>query len=337
MTRRRIVAVAAFIGVASVVGGNPRPTFGDWALLTLGSPFQSSSDGFFENVGVNFGFNIPGGSASGGGSSVVGLSPQGMFNPGGINFGQGGAGAALPPFGGFTPGSGSSFGFTINTGRGSASFSITADQGSSRSLVSQSGSLTLMNGGTGSISATSLRPFVTSVTPVVGGFAGAAQPQFTMPGFAPPVSDFGTSALGERLQRLGDSTGPRSGSGGAGGVDLGAPAVRDDAKPAAAADPVSRDLVAARDSTAGRPAAGIAEIRAQQAAEDQAADVELRQILAHAEEAMAAGKPNVARIYYQQLARRATGSLKQQALDGLKAKASQSTKETSHSHGSTGP
>src|SRR5262249_5275613 len=149
--RRRIVAVAALIGVASVVGGNPTPTFGDWALLTLGAPFQSGSDGVFENVGVNFGFNIPSGSTTGRGSSSVGLSPQGMFNPGGINFGQGGAGAALPPFGGFTPGSGSSFGFTINTGRGSASFSITADQGSSRSLVSQSGSLTLMNGGTGSI------------------------------------------------------------------------------------------------------------------------------------------------------------------------------------------
>jgi hypothetical protein len=151
------------------------------------------------------------------------------------------------------------------------------------------------------------------------------------------VSGFGTSALGERLQRLGEETGPRGGIGGAGSVNPRAPAVYDDTKPAAAADPVSRDLVAARDSTAGRPAAGIAEIRAQQAAEDQAADAELRQILAHAEEAMTAGKPNVARIYYQQLARRATGPLQQQALDGLKATASQAVKETPRSHGSTGP
>ena len=206
MTRRRIVAAVIVIAVAGIFSGAAARSFGDWALLTLGAPFQSGGDGFFENVGGNFGFNIPGGSMTGG-SSVVGLTSKGAFNPGGINFVQGGAGAALPPFGGFTPGSGSSFGFTVNTGRGSASFNITADQGSSRSLVSQSGSLTLMNGGTGSISATSLRPFVTSVTPVVGGFAGAAQPQFTMPGIAPPVSDFGTtrwaSGWSDWVKRLG--------------------------------------------------------------------------------------------------------------------------------------
>ncbi len=333
MTRRRIVAGAITIAIAGIFSGAAARSFGDWALLTLGAPFQSGSDGFFENVGVNLGFNIPGGSMTGG-SSVVGLTSQGALNPGGINFGQGGAGAALPPFGGFTPGSGSGFGFTINTGRGSASFNITADQGSSRSLVSQSGSLTLMNGGTGSISATSLRPFVTSVTPVVGGFAGAAQPQFMMPGFARPVSDFGTSALGERLERLGGATGPRGG-GGAANASAVAPVGSDAAL--APADPISRDLVASRESSAGRPTAGVAEIRAQQAAEDQAAVAELRKILAQADEAMSLGKPNVAKIYYQQLARRATGPLKQQALDGLKAIESKMTNNKPPAHGSNGP
>ena len=334
MTRRRIVAALMLIAVAGLASGGAGRCRGDWALLTLGAPFQSGGDGFFENVGVGFGFNIPGASATGGRSAIVGLTPQGAFNPGGINFGQGGAGAALPPFGGFTPGNGSSFGFTINSGRGSATFGLTADQGSSRSLVSQSASVTVMNGGTGFISDSSLRPFVTGVVPVVGGFAGGAQPQFTMPGVAQPVSGFGSSALGERLQRLGETTGPRSGFGGA----AAATSHRgEDQAAAAPADPISRELVAARESSAGRPAAGIAEIRAEQAAADGAAEAELRQILARADEAMSLGKPNVARIYYQQLARKATGSLKQQALDGIKATEPKGANPKPPAHGSTGP
>jgi hypothetical protein len=334
MTRRRTVAVLVMIAVAGSVSGRVECCRGDWAQLTLAVPFQSGGDGFFENVGVGFGFNIPGASPTGGRSAVVGLTPQGAFNSGGINFVQGGGGTALPPFGGFTPGSGNSFGFTINSGRGTATFGLTADQGSSRSLTSQSASVTLVNGGTGFISDTSLRPFVTSVVPVVGGFAGAAQPQFTMPGIAEPVSGFGSSALGERLQRLGETTGPRSGSGGA----AAASAHRDEDQAATApVDPISRELVAARESSAGRPAAGIAEIRAEQAAADGAAEAELRQTLARADEAMSLGKPNVARIYYQQLARKATGSLKQQALDGIKATEPKGTNPKPPAHGSTGP
>ncbi len=332
MTRRWTDAALMLITVASVASGGAGRCRGDWALLTLGAPFQSGGDGFFENVGVGFGFNIPGASATGGRSAIVGLTPQGAFNPGRINFGQGGAGAALPPFGGFTPGNGSSFGFTINSGRGSATFGLTADQGSSRSLVSQSASVTVMNGGTGFISDSSLRPFVTGVVPVVGGFAGTAEPQFTMPGVAPPVSGFGSSALGERLQRLGETPGPRSGGAAAATSHRG-----EDQAAAAPADPITRDLVTARQSSAGRPSAGVAEIRAEQAAADEAAEAELRQILARADEAMSLGKPNVARIYYQQLARKATGSLKQQALDGLKATDSKTTNQKPPAHGSTGP
>jgi hypothetical protein len=63
----------------------------------------------------------------------------------------------------------------------------------------------------------------------------------------------------------------------------------------------------------------VKEIKAQQSADDQAADEELKAILGRAEEAMSLGKPNVARIYYQQLVRRASGPLKQQALDALEA------------------
>ena len=163
---------------------------------TPGSPFRSGGDSFFENFGVNFGFNIPARLPANGGSAIVGLTPQGAINPGGINFVQGGAAAAIPPFGGFVPG-GNTLGFSINGPGGSATFGFSASQGSSRSMSSQTPSVTVMNGGTGFVSDASLRPFVTSVVPVVGGFAGGAQPMFTLPGAAPAVDSFGTSALGE--------------------------------------------------------------------------------------------------------------------------------------------
>ena len=123
MTRQRIAVMLLGAVIALVCGGLERCR-GDWAQVTLGQVFQSGGDGFFENVGVGFGFNIPGASPTGGRSRIVGLSPLGAFHLGGINFAQGAAGAALPPFGGFTPGSGGSFGFGINSSSGAASFGL---------------------------------------------------------------------------------------------------------------------------------------------------------------------------------------------------------------------
>jgi DNA-binding PucR family transcriptional regulator len=83
-------------------------------------------------------------------------------------------------------------------------------------------------------------------------------------------------------------------------------------------DPLSRQFAAAN-ASAGQGVASVAEIRAQQAAEDEAAAAEFRQIFAQARAALDAGKPNVAKIYFQQIARRASGSQKQQALAALKS------------------
>jgi hypothetical protein len=298
-------AGACFLCLASHVSAAP-------PQATIGSGFHNASNGFFENNGVNFGFNIPAPLPTNGQSAVVGLNPFGGVNPGGINFGQGGAGGVAPGVGGFNPADANTFGFTINSGLGAFNFGITASQGSDSFVGSQSASVTVMDGGTGFISDASLRPFVTSVTPVVGGFAGASQPQFMIPGPAPAVAPFGSSALGERLHRLGEKPGPREKSPAGSAIQV------EDAVAEVPQDSFARELATARQSTAGQPAAGVAEIRAQQAAVDEAANAELRGILAQAEEAMNLGKPNVAKIYYQQLARRATGSLKQQALDALK-------------------
>jgi hypothetical protein len=294
---------------------------------TIGAPFNNSGDSFFETNGVNFGFNIP--APAGGRNAVVGLTPQGAIDPNGINFVQGGGAAAAPQFGGGNQGGGATFGFAARSPLGTASFGFSASQGSTRSLVSQTPSVTLQNGATAFISDTSQRPFVTSVVPVVGGFAGLAQPLYTLPAAPEPVDSFGTSALGERLHRLGETPGPRVApvapqnfSGPQFRNSTGDATAGSNSPPAevgAGTAEFSRDLAGARQSSAGQPAASIAEIRAQQAADDEAAQSELRQILDRAQEAIALGKPNVARIYYQQLARRATGPLRQQALDGLKA------------------
>jgi hypothetical protein len=82
-------------------------------------------------------------------------------------------------------------------------------------------------------------------------------------------------------------------------------------------DALSRRLTAAGESSAGQPVASLAEIRTQQAAEDQAANEEYHQKIQMAEAALAGGKPGVAKIYYQQVVRHANGALKQQAIDAL--------------------
>lgn len=311
MTRRCMAALVACWLVAAA-GGFGLSAFAAPPQAGIGVGSHNVGDGFFENNGVNFGFNIPAAMPANGRSAVVGLTPQGALNPAGIIFQQGGAGAAQNPVGGFVPNQANTLGFTLNSSLGSFNFGITASQGSTRSLGSQSGSVTLMNGGTGFVSDASLRPFVTSVIPVVGGFAGGAQPQFSFPGPAPAVAPFGTSALGERLFRASETPGPRDRSAGSN------PGTQE-VLAAAPQDEFARDLTVARQSTAGQPATGVAELRAQQAAADEAANAELQAILARAEEAKALDKPNVARIYYQQLARRATGDLKRRALDELKA------------------
>ncbi len=305
---------------------------------TIGTPLRNNSDGFFENTGVNFGFSVPG--AAPGQRGIVGLNAAGLPNPGGpIVFQQGGAAAAMAPFGNPNPAAvGNTFGFQILSPNGNFNFGLTATQGSSRGNVSQTPSVTTQNGLTAFISDTSQRPFVTSIVPVVGGFMDASQPHYMFPAAAPAVDSFGTSALGERLQRLGEAPGPRVGPvaqvnfsrvpiapipnfvGPAHTTGVHAQSPADTSHE----DKTTRELVHARESTAGQPTTSIAEIRAQQASENSAADKELQAILDQAQQAMSLGKPNVARIYYSQLARRATGSLKQVGLDGLEATESQS-------------
>ncbi|MEM6472142.1 MAG: hypothetical protein AAF802_21450 [Planctomycetota bacterium] len=115
--------------------------------LVTGVPFQTNNSSFFEQTGVTWS-----------------LQGNNFF----ANFG---GPPPVPFFGNPDPNSGlrSGFGFSGGGLRGSLGFSFA--QGSSRSSVSTTPSVTTMNGYPGSISSQTIRPFVTGITPVVGGYS----------------------------------------------------------------------------------------------------------------------------------------------------------------------
>ena len=150
--------------------------------VTIEVRFITLNDNFFERIGVDFDFEIddkgPGLAAvqDGGPSMVIGLDPQG--NPTAdldLSFSQGSFGEAVPAFGGFSAGSAATFGFAIISDI-EAFFLIEAAQGDQRTNVLQAPKVTLFNGQQASVNDSNQRPFVTSVTPVVGDFAAAQAP-----------------------------------------------------------------------------------------------------------------------------------------------------------------
>ena len=149
---KRVLFTSLLIVVASSVASAQ--------MVTTGTPFNRVGDSFHENIGTSWSLQGKNWSMSfGGNNALPGQAPFG--NPGGAGGGiQGGVG-----FGGN--------GFTGNIwGR--------MEQGSSRSLVSQTPSVTTFNGVPGMVSDTQQTPFVISNTPVVGSWTG-------MPGIVDPT------------------------------------------------------------------------------------------------------------------------------------------------------
>ena len=136
--------------------------------IGISTPFTTVSDSYYERMGVNFGFSLPGG--RGPGSRIVGLMPNGQFTPNGnLIFRQGGAGSAIPPFGGYDPGANARFGFNyLNRGGGGFSLGFDFGKGSNRSMTTTTPSLVVQNGHGGSITDGVYRPLVTGVIPVIG-------------------------------------------------------------------------------------------------------------------------------------------------------------------------
>jgi hypothetical protein len=240
----------------------------------VGVPFQTNSNSFFEQIGVNFGFHV-----------------------GNFTFQQNSAGLASPQFGGAVPNAGATTGFAIPLpGGGEAFFNITASQGSRASLTSQAASVTLSNGVQGGVFDTTQTPFV--INP---GIQGDVSPALA------------------RWQQLRES---------------GA------AVPTRPADKSAVDGAAPRAPAPARPAAAtasgtlsVAQIRAMRAQQTDAArdalERETASLVERGREAEQNGKRSVARLYYQQAARRVTGPQRDELLEHARALAdSQPAKKT---------
>ena len=116
-------------------------------MIQQSVPFQNLGSSFFENNGVSWNLRGPN-----------------FF----ANFGGGGL---APAFGNADPNAGLRTGVGFSGGGVQGSLGFNFSQGSNRSNVSTVPSVTSLNGVPGTITSQTLRPFVTGITPVVGGQA----------------------------------------------------------------------------------------------------------------------------------------------------------------------
>jgi hypothetical protein len=306
----RIANLAILAAVLCTTG----TAWGQYSQIT--SPFNTANNSFFERQGVGFNFGLRTG------GNLVGIGRDGQPTPNGdIIFNQGGSGTALPPFGGFDNNAGGQAGFAINNGAGTFGFNFDFAQGNSRSLVNQTPTIVIPNGGTGFVSDSTVRPFVISLIPVVGqgGAIGnpymIAHPYDNVPFSGAPQQYFAPSGPSHVQRFLGDAQAMQSlrNSTARSELDRAVEAL----PPPRAPDPIVRDLAIAaggksQASTASRPAASVAEIQAQHAAKNAAGQQEAARHLAEGRRAESEGKTGVARIYYQRGLKRATGELRKQ-------------------------
>jgi hypothetical protein len=246
--RPKLVTVyrgAALIAALAALLSLPSDSWAQQA--NVGVPFRNGGHSFYENINLGWGLSAPGGFF--------------RFNA-----------PAPPPFGGFDPNAQATVGGGFAGRGGSGFFQLNAGQGSNTSFGSQTVSGTIMDGTTMIFGDPSLRPFVTSVVPVV-----ASDP----------------SPLRERLRRSAELQAARQ------------------TTPAAAPLLVKEDSARAAASERSTAAAGdlsVAAIRAEQRKDEAESKAEIEALLDKARAARDQGKAGVARIYYQQVLRRVSGA-----------------------------
>jgi hypothetical protein len=261
---RRAIGLRAgrWVGVTALMIAIAQPALAQ-RQVTAGVPFRGVSDGFFERIGFSANFRAPGFTANLGGFPL-----------------------AVPPFGGFQPGAGAVGGFGFGGGRVNGRVGFEFSQGSTRSNVSQAGSLTLMDGVPGIFADVTQSPFVISHEPIVPLRPGVPWKLQLENGVVPRRTSSADA----------DVPGPAraEAKGGAGAASAG-------------------DAAAQQAATqAIRPILSVAEIRRQREAGDEAKNAEALEHMQRGEQAERDDKPGVAKIHYQMALRRATGELKRQ-------------------------
>jgi hypothetical protein len=179
---------------------------------------------------------------------------------------------------------------------------ITLDQGSTRSLTSTSASITTMNGAPGFISATTLRPFVFGLIPVVGDYGGAAAPIYGPAALIPQYNP-GPSVVQERIARMRQEGISFTPSRSAARSPMPKSSVADRNQ-----DSFQSRLTSAQQSSAGHSAQSIAAIRRRQQQQDEDRERSVDELYHRMRQAQAAGKPEVARVYQQQFERESKNS-----------------------------
>ncbi|MEM7473858.1 MAG: hypothetical protein AAF483_02640, partial [Planctomycetota bacterium] len=156
--------------------------------VTIEVKFITLNDNFFERLGVDFDLRVDDNVRElplddQGPSTAVGLAGNFDAAAGVLPFSadfdialtQESFGSSVPAFGGFDAAAGASLGFAILSDL-EMFFFMNAAQGDQRTNVLQAPRVTMFDGQQASINDTVQRPFVTSLTPVVGDFAVAQQP-----------------------------------------------------------------------------------------------------------------------------------------------------------------
>lgn len=296
MRTRHTTLAAGLLALLAVAARSQAQQF------TATTPFHTLHDSFFENQTITWAGNYRG-----------------------VNFSFGSAALATPQFG--TPSNNA--GLTTNFGYfskyGQIGFGLNFGQGVNQTAVTQTPSVTLMNGQQAFVSDTSQTPFVVSVVPVVGGFPIAPQQFQPNPGVDPNPLDM---RMQQMLQARADAQAqdqqqpagqaraaqPQKANNAAPQGKKQADPVPDPPTPAEAA---AQRLNAAQESTAGRPAPSVAEAKRLHQQEVAAGDGEMAALMVRARALEEDGQPNVAKIYYQRIVKHATGELQQQATTRL--------------------
>jgi len=304
MRSKRVVCCSILVGLLSIAQAAPGQQG------TVGTPFNTANDSFYEQKGTSWGFNWKGMNAS---------------------FGR--PNNAAPQFGGFDPSAGLSGGLGFRGGGFNGSLNFGWQHGYRQSLTSQTPSVTMMNGQSAFISDTSQSPFVIGHIPVVGGFP-------TMTTFSPvmpPHYSVGNHRLEEIRRRIVNREAAR------GGNNLPQPPKVDDPRkrivvkpkgqPMALINPRNQPVAkpqppvaaqaprpaAAGPSSATRAVPSVAEARRLHKLEQSSGGDDARVYFERGRTAEESGRTGAARVYYKMAARRASGDLKQQVEARLRA------------------